>query len=590
LGPLKMDRGNVQKRKTIALRKVWEEFKNTTVQHERHTEMRNMLLQEKWGCKKLKVPWKGTPSAIERAMTNFKEKVLPLFGHHTKALVQATVCEGDKHGTVDSDIAVSMDLDPKKVGWARDRVTNPMTADRTARTKATLGQDTPANCNRQSMCEEVEKMYVDFFERSSFVPSGAKTKLRHVAIAVWELYADLYAVYPQMLRELHDKHPELTDVQDESTKTYTVLQACLLTAQHWKDRAGSKFDLQAEVELRRAHKKDKYRRKLEHSLWTRRGHKVEALGAEFDRKTEHLRNIATWDPEKFTKVKPVSVHIFYNILKRNGVKYTYKVKMHPCKLHQNGPGWVANYHKAVEEVAELQKRGVPDSDMTYKKKVHEQEIWRCQKVLYDLHIKQFNACRPFVKQVEAELGEGECLIYRDFVNMNTHEGGKVWNLILTRLSKDKSSGDLVVLKLHNIMTDKKTGGTTCFVMADVMDHHFKKKVDGGSGYLDQFDVIYLVGDHGPHFAAHKTFYNESKVWQRYGKRLFILFLCAYHGYNRCDGAGVQIKRLAQAAERASKPLQSNVSTQHSSTAVPILTVWLPRLPRSTSLLICGPNT
>ena len=472
-----------------------------------------------------------------------KNKVLPMFGHHESAYVQTKLCEGDKPGTVDTQVCETLGLNPKDVGWARDRMNNPKLVDRTARIKETIGQDRPTNCTRKSMPEAVEKMYVDFFKNSSFVPSGATTQLLHVSLADWELHADLYAVYPQMLRELLDKHPELLDLPHKNTKTYTVLQACLLTAKYWKDRAKDQFDLKAETETRRKHMIEKYRGKLQHSLWKRRGYKVDAPGADFEAKTVHLRQIATWDPEQWRKVKPVDARTFYAILKRNGVAYTWNVSLHPCKLHRNGPGHVANYHKAVAEVAELQKLGVPDTDMKYKQKVLAQEKWRCLKVMYELHIEQYEICRPYIKKLEANLAPHECLIYRDFVNMNNHEGGKMWNLILTVLWRDKTVVSCRSRNSINVVTDKKTGGTTAFVMADVMDHHFKKHVDGGSEYLG----------HGPHFASHKTYFNESSAYERYGKALYMFFLCAYHGYNRCDGAGVQMKRLAQAAERADRP-------------------------------------
>ncbi len=37
--------------------------------------------------------------------------------------------------------------------------------------------------------------------------------------------------------------------------------------------------------------------------------------------------------------------------------------------------------------------------------------------------------------------------------------------------------------------------------------------------------------------------------QKVRKRLHNLFLCSYHAYNRCDGAGVNVKMLAVAAAR-----------------------------------------
>ena len=44
------------------------------------------------------------------------------------------------------------------------------------------------------------------------------------------------------------------------------------------------------------------------------------------------------------------------------------------------------------------------------------------------------------------------------------------------------------------------------------------------------------------------------MYEKYGIDMHLYFLCSYHAYNRCDGAGVESKRLAQRAVRRKQPL------------------------------------
>ena len=82
-----------------------------------------------------------------------------------------------------------------------------------------------------------------------------------------------------------------------------------------------------------------------------------------------------------------------------------------------------------------------------------------------------------------------------------------------------------------------------------MDHHLKSKAEGGSGFFDDVDTIIQSGDHGPHFSCVQTVYNETTFFERYGKKVHNKFLCSYHAFNRCDGAGVNVKRQAEAKAR-----------------------------------------
>lgn len=169
---------------------------------------------------------------------------------------------------------------------------------------------------------------------------------------------------------------------------------------------------------------------------------------------------------------------------------------------------------------------------------------------YKTHVQQYETCRAEVQRDEEMLrfGDRKCIVYRDFVNMYNEKGEKVINLILTKLTRGED-GELIVQKINNFSTDRKTAGCDAFFVADVMDHHLKSKAQGGSGFFDDVTEIIQSGDHGPHFSCVETVYNESTFFKRYGKKVHNKFLCSYHAFNRCDGAGVKVKVLSEQKTR-----------------------------------------
>ena len=163
---------------------------------------------------------------------------------------------------------------------------------------------------------------------------------------------------------------------------------------------------------------------------------------------------------------------------------------------------------------------------------------------YEIHKQQYEYCRKVCRGIEDNLKPNECIVYRDFVNQHNWTGGKVWNLVMTMLWREPlptGGSTLRVRKIHNVCTDKDTGGATAWFMADVWRFHMGKKSKNNPGYFDKFDRICICGDHGPHFSCPKTFYHESKTILDFRKILTCHFLCAYHGFNRCNGAGCQME-------------------------------------------------
>ena len=229
------------------------------------------------------------------------------------------------------------------------------------------------------------------------------------------------------------------------------------------------------------------------------------------------------------------------LIRQSGIKYTCRLKPHSCPLHDKGPVWELQLNHVNKQIANFQG----DDSLLSRLQKRQREL-RKKVARYQSHLKQYERCREEVKRCEENLkfGDGTCVLYRDFVNCYNEAGQKVKNLVLVKITRGED-GDLVVEKLHNFCSDKNSGCDAYFV-ADVFQHHFS---EGGSGFFDDIKHIILSGDHGPHFASIQTLWNESTFFNKYQKTIEPKFLCSYHAYNRCDGAGVCVKKEAEGAAR-----------------------------------------
>ncbi len=232
------------------------------------------------------------------------------------------------------------------------------------------------------------------------------------------------------------------------------------------------------------------------------------------------------------------------LIQDSGIKYTCKIKPHSCPLHDQGPVWELQLKQINAQLAAGNQTAVVATKLRQRQRELTKKVSR-----YELHLKQYAVCRDALKAAEDALRCGDrcCVVYRDFVNMYNDKGNKVKNLVLVKITRGED-GELIVTKLHNFSTDSKSGCDAYYV-ADVFRHHLTPAALGGSGMFDDIDRITLGGDHGPHFASIQTMWDESTFHARFGKTLTILFLCSYHAYNRCDGAGVCVKTEAEAAAR-----------------------------------------
>ena len=260
-----------------------------------------------------------------------------------KGLLASQLCSRQTGG-IDCAKTDALGLDAKVVRSAKwheqeaQQTKQNGAAKRRRKAAQTLSRNYPSDITREALPEYVQKMYEDFFMRASYVPSGAKDNLRHVSVLKHELEEELYAMYPAMLRDLSQAHRDelFEHVDRPSNDTYTVLQASILTAEYWASKDG--FTPEEEVSHRRDVAVKKYRAKLNHSTWKKRGHSMGPPQKAGPKKTDDLRKISTWDPSKFEHITPIDPCLFWQVLANRKVKYTFNVNPTICELCQNGPG------------------------------------------------------------------------------------------------------------------------------------------------------------------------------------------------------------------------------------------------------------
>ena len=467
-----------------------------------------------------------------------------------------------------------------------------------------LTENYATNVTRRRICPYEQELYKQFFLASTSQMSGDRTIVRHLNMQLHELEEKLYAEYPRWLRSLSVQYPTL-EVEFRNAKKPNRFQTAFLHAVDALKLTG--FDEKKDEELRLQMVRHKYKTGLTKTRmrWERQGAKTTA--ADVDTMIEELRRI-TLDESSLEEVEaeesaweavkglcePVGVKRFWACIKEERIKWTVNVHPHECPLHDQGPGWELKLTKAVhEEAAALDRLEEIRAKMTgyegdedaqrlgedLAAEDHAKKLKAARELVDDVsryhrHLKQYEAARMVSKTIEGDLKPGQCMVYRDFVNMYTHEGKKMTNLVLVVVYRTEDGGPLHVFKFNNLCTDKNTSSSDAYFVADVFDYYFGKG-PGHSTFFKDFSEIFIVGDHGSHFSSQQTVYNESCMWRKYGKTIHIYSLCSYHAYNRCDGAGVEMKRvggaLARAREGASNAREHafafNRSLYHNSLAV-----------------------
>ena len=388
----------------------------------------------------------------------------------------------------------------------------------------------------------VQNITEEFFKEHTHLDSdtGARASLtRKLTLPKWELSSIFFAQYPALLRTYAHHCPPIVE-----GKILTKLQRDVQTALYVASRPG--FDEITEFKERKQRADKRYLDLLARKILIRNKVPVPI------QQTGAKRLPESFAPETH-EITPPSDVPFWNILEERKVRYTVVEHATRCPIHDDGPSKQKQLDIVVEELRVLQELvskngGLYTKDMATRK----QELLSAKRNLdkalqrYHWHCRQYEIQRQKVKAIEKALKVGECVLYRDFVNDHDESGAKICNLVFVLRQRVEADGPLITTNIHNIADAESCDA---FFNADCCDFHFQKGDSTHSGLFDNITRITIVGDHGPHFSALETIYNETTFHKKYGKLVRSIFLCSYHAYNRCDGAGVVPKRLSMQAQR-----------------------------------------
>ena len=386
----------------------------------------------------------------------------------------------------------------------------------------------------------VQCIIEDFFREHTHVDSKGCAKAsatRKLTLQKWELHCIFYAQYPSLLRLRASQCP----APRTPSTPLTNLQRDVRTAL-WATTLED-FDELIEFQTRLKEAKAKYVEHLARMRLLRAGVSVPT------QKVGRKAMPNTFDPAQHRINVPTQA-TFFRVLQKRKVKFTMVENATRCPIHDDGPA----QEKQLELVKEalmcltqnVQERYTQEQAMRKQGLLGQKRKLDKQVQLYRRHCLQYKIQRERIKSIEASCGVDECVCYRDFVNDHDEMGSKVCNLVLVKRQRLEPGGEMRSLNIHNFGDAESCDS---YWTADVFDFHLDKGDAHHSGMFDDVQNITIVGDHGPHFSANETVYNESCFFQKYGKTVTSIFLCSYHAYNYCDGAGVVPKRLSKQRQR-----------------------------------------
>ena len=440
---------------------------------------------------------------------------------------------------------------------------------------------------------QLTKVIECFFLRNSNVRSGqkdaVKTSFRELPIKLQDLKQLWYTEFPSYCREAASTWPDW--YREICSKTsHNKWQASVIASV-----ATNANCLKAELRLRRVEAKTLYHMYLRDNRLRNgeasvcnsqeRAERFETKRRAFEEaELEKLRlldvgdvfsdgaNTAIGGSDSYpvegelhvSKIKPPAMTYFFKVIKQLGYSWSQNVYPTECPIHDEGPRTLLQFEEAerdgvpvhnawLKATADLRDLVNPantareqEARSKYAASLKKVRDLKAAKTLYVRHLEQYKVCREVIKKIEQNLKSGEAVLYRDFVAQYMTGGAKLSNLVFVILWHD---GEQVqkfnrVMKFNHFCADQDTRSQDAYYMADVW-RWFLSGGEGSSNFLarNKIHTLYVSGDHGPHFSSIATMYNESTFFQRYGIRLHMFFLCSYHAFNRCDGAGVESKKI-----------------------------------------------
>ena len=218
-----------------------------------------------------------------------------------------------------------------------------------------------------------------------------------------------------------------------------------------------------------------------------------------------------------------------------GISVLTETHPHTCPLCMEGPAHV----NELEAVRNSLSNAPNDFDSL--KVLAEFRALESKVAKYKRHLRQNEIQRENIRCKEQKCskpGSQSGLMYRDYVSFYAPDGSKVRVLVFVLMKCEKP------IYIYNIHWRADARGDV-WTYRDALDHLAQR-----TSILDDLNVLYISGDHGPHFSCPKCFNYESDVFETsstWGKRggrgldIKLEFLCSYHACNRCDGACMVVK-------------------------------------------------
>ena len=163
---------------------------------------------------------------------------------------------------------------------------------------------------------------------------------------------------------------------------------------------------------------------------------------------------ANFDPSAHIITTPTEA-TFFSVVEQRGHRYTQVVHPTRCKIHDEGPVQERQLQLVEVELLSL-AQSVGDGSYTADQALRKEELTKLRRNLvsavnlYHTHLQQYALQRSAVQSIEQDLGVGEAVVYRDFVNDHDCESGnKVCNLVLVIRSRVEEGVPLKTINVHN---------------------------------------------------------------------------------------------------------------------------------------------
>ena len=376
---------------------------------------------------------KGAENLIREVGKSHKRSIVRLISAHIKKEDLSTFCA--------------------RIGLSQNYVTN---AKYSVQAEADLfTQQYKHHTIRQVISPEETSLVKSFFMDNTDVRSGAIRETRFIARSFIDMRMLFYTQYPRYLLKLKQQYPQLLDnLRKRNQVTYTRFESSFMRVIESLGHLLEPEDgLRSLEEARRIAFKTEYEGRLTAQRLRGEGYTLIQVKA-------YANSSSTVVPEPACQVDiptPVSDKTFWKVIKNAGIRWTLDYNPTECPIHDNGVASTAKLEEAtskysvvmdkltanrdkisncirdgMEETCEsLKELRVTERDLVEQWKDAQSRQRQLREVVakYQIHLKQYEACRSTVITLEETIGAGDAVLYRDFVSQYNCEGKKIANLV-----------------------------------------------------------------------------------------------------------------------------------------------------------------